>query len=91
MACSPVRRDNPRALASGLSYVQVDKHGIIFQTTYISVDLAHYDIFCVEVGTGGMRRSQFEGKLYAQVFFFLWHSLTLKEANWQMSNATLSE
>ena len=24
----PVRGDNPRALASGLSYVQVDKHGI---------------------------------------------------------------
>ena len=28
MACPPVRRDNPRALAGGLSYVQVDKHGI---------------------------------------------------------------
>ena len=27
MACPPVRGDNPRALASGLSYdVQVDKH-----------------------------------------------------------------
>ena len=28
MACSPVRGDNPRALASGISYVQVDKYGI---------------------------------------------------------------
>ena len=28
MACPPVRGDNPRALASGLSYVQVDNHGI---------------------------------------------------------------
>ena len=28
MGCPPVRGDNPRALASGLSYVQVDKHGI---------------------------------------------------------------
>ena len=28
MACPPVRGDNPRALASGLYYVQVDKHGI---------------------------------------------------------------
>ena len=28
MCCPPVRGDNPRALASGLSYVQVDKHGI---------------------------------------------------------------
>ena len=26
--CPPVCGDNPRALASGLSYVQVDKHGI---------------------------------------------------------------
>ena len=25
--CQPVRGDNPRALARGLSYVQVDKHG----------------------------------------------------------------
>ena len=28
MGFPPVRGDNPRALASGLSYVQVDKHGI---------------------------------------------------------------
>ena len=28
MGCPPVRGDNSRALASGLSYVQVDKHGI---------------------------------------------------------------
>ena len=28
MGCPPVREDNPRALASGLSYVQVEKHGI---------------------------------------------------------------
>ena len=28
MGCPPVRGDNPRALASGLSYEQVDKHGI---------------------------------------------------------------
>ena len=28
MGCPPVRGDNPRAVASGLSYIQVDKHGI---------------------------------------------------------------
>ena len=28
MGCPLVRGDNPRALASGLSYVQIDKHGI---------------------------------------------------------------
>ena len=28
MGCPPVRGDNPRALASGLSYVQVGKSGI---------------------------------------------------------------
>ena len=46
MGCPPVRGDNPRALASGLSYVLVDKHGtcILFYTTYISVDLANHEI-----------------------------------------------
>ena len=28
MGCPPVRGDNPRASASGLSNVHVDKHGI---------------------------------------------------------------
>ena len=28
MGCPPVRGDNPRALASGLSYVLVVNHGI---------------------------------------------------------------
>ena len=28
MGCPPVRGDNPRALARGLSYVQVDTQGI---------------------------------------------------------------
>ena len=55
MGCPPVRGDNPRALASGLSYVQVDKHGITIYTTYISVDLAHHEIFCAKAGRGGTR------------------------------------
>ena len=46
MACPPVHGDNPRALASVLSYVQVDKHGITIYTTYISEDLAHRAISC---------------------------------------------
>ena len=41
----PVRIDNPRALASGLSYVQVDNHGITIYSTYIRVDIAHHEIF----------------------------------------------
>ena len=28
MGCPPVCGDNPRALASGLSYAQVERHGI---------------------------------------------------------------
>ena len=28
MGCPPVRGDNPRALASGLSYIQVGKNGV---------------------------------------------------------------
>ena len=50
MACPPVRGDNPRALASGLSYVQVDIHG----KTNICVDLAHQVIFHANVGKGGI-------------------------------------
>ena len=53
MGCPLVRVDNPRALASGLSYVQVDKHGKIFYTTYIIVDLAHHEIVRAKVGKGG--------------------------------------
>ena len=44
IVCPPVRGDNPRALASGLSNVQVDKHCITIYTTYISVDLVHHEI-----------------------------------------------
>ena len=41
MGSPPVRRDNQRALASWLSYVQVDKHS----TTYAIVGLADPEIF----------------------------------------------
>ena len=54
MGCPPVRGDNPRAVASGLSYVQVDKHGITISNTYISVDLAQHKIFRAKVGKGGI-------------------------------------
>ena len=54
MGCPPVRGDNPRDLASGLSYVQEDKHGITIYTTYISVDLAHHAIFRAKVNNGGI-------------------------------------
>ena len=40
--CPPVRGDTPRALASGLSYVQVDKYSITIYITYISVDLVYH-------------------------------------------------
>ena len=39
MGCPPVRGDNPRALASGLSYVQVDKHGITILTGFKNATL----------------------------------------------------
>ena len=48
MGCPPVRGDNPRALASGLSYVQVDKHGIT------SLYHLHHEMFCAKVGKGGI-------------------------------------
>ena len=57
MGCPPVRGDNPRALASGLSFVQMDKHGIttLLYTTYISVELAHRKIYHAKVGKGGIK------------------------------------
>ena len=55
MGCPPVREDNPRALASGLSYVQADNPWYnYFYTTYISVDIAQHGIVCVKVGKGGI-------------------------------------
>ena len=59
MGCPPVRGYNPRALASGLSYVQVNKHGITILYTYISVDLAHHEIFRAKVGKGGINSKIF--------------------------------
>ena len=59
IGCPHVRGANPRALASGLSYVQEDKHGILFYTTYISVDLSHDEIFRAKVGKSGIRRNTF--------------------------------
>ena len=44
MVCAPVRRDNPRALARGLSTVQAHKPCSITCTTITSVDLAHYGV-----------------------------------------------
>ena len=55
MGCPPVRGDSPRALASGLSYVQVDKHGITNFTTYIIVDHAHHEICNAKVGKGDIK------------------------------------
>ena len=51
MGCLPVR-----AKARGLSYVQVDKHGVIFYTTYINLDRAHHEIFRDKVDKGGIKR-----------------------------------
>ena len=50
MGCPLVRGDNPGALASGLSYVQVDKHGI----TIFITPTSHQVIFHAKVGEGGI-------------------------------------
>ena len=77
MGCPPVRGDNPRALTSGLSYVQVDKHGIT--VLYHLHHLAHHEIFRAKVGKGGMSvsfgapRSSF----YAVCVVFQGHGVTV--------------
>ena len=55
--CPPVHGDTPLTTASGLSPVQVNNHGVtiyiyVFCTTYISVDLARYEIFRAKVSKG---------------------------------------
>ena len=50
----PVRGDNPRAFSSGLSNVQVDKHGKTILYHYISVEFVQYEIFRAKVGKGGI-------------------------------------
>ena len=45
MDCPPVRGDNLSLLASGLYIVQVDKYGMTIFTTYISIELAHQNLF----------------------------------------------
>ena len=70
MGCPPVRGDNPRALASGLSYVLVDKHGLTILYTYISVDLAHHVIFCAEVGKGGINIQTYQRSTVVQKHVF---------------------
>ena len=57
MGCPPVRGDDPRALASELSYVQVDKHGITILYHLRQCrpdDLAHQVIFHAKVDKGGI-------------------------------------
>ena len=58
MDCPPVRGDNPRALASGLSYVLVDKHGITIYTTYISIELTHHEIVHANIGNDGISKEK---------------------------------
>ena len=49
--------DNSRALASGLSYVQVDKHGIKFLCHQHQCLLAHHELFHAKDGKGGIKES----------------------------------
>ena len=54
MGCPPVRGDNPRALASGLSYVQVDKHGITSLYHLHQCTPCTSRTICAKVGKGGI-------------------------------------
>ena len=55
MACPPVRGDNPQALASGLSYIQVEKHGItILYHLHQCIYFARYKIFDAKVANDGI-------------------------------------
>ena len=49
MGCPPVRGYNPRASASGLSYVEVDKHGLTILYHLLQCRPAHHERFRAEV------------------------------------------
>ena len=54
MGCPPVGGDNPQALASGLSYIQVGKHGITILYHLHQCRPVHHEIFHAKVGKGGI-------------------------------------
>ena len=54
MGCPPVRVDNPRALASGLSYVQVDEPAISILYHLHQCRPAQHEISRAKVGKGGI-------------------------------------
>ena len=54
MACPPERGDNPRAVASGLSYLQVDKHGILILYHLNQYRPCIPQDFRAKVGKGGI-------------------------------------
>ena len=58
MGCPPVRGDKSRALASGLSCVQVDKHGLtVLYHLHKSRPCTSRDI-CAKVGKGVQDRER---------------------------------
>ena len=65
MVCVPVRRDNSRALARGLSTVQAHKPCSISLVPLTSVDLVHYGVSrakdWVPVDCGTSKVSVFRG------------------------------
>ena len=75
MGCPPVRGDNPRALASGLSYVQVDKHGItILYHLHQCRPCTSGEIFRAKLGKGGINRVFMMG---LSVYWTSYHFISL--------------
>ena len=66
MGCPPVRGDNPRALASGLSYVHVDKHGItILYHQHQCRPCTSRDMSRAKVGKGGIKLGSLLPRIYS--------------------------
>ena len=56
IGCLSVRGDNPLALASGLSSIQVDKHGItILYHLHQCGPCTSQDLLSAKVGKGGIK------------------------------------
>ena len=81
MGCPPVRGDNPQALRSGLSYIQVDKHGITISYHLFSVDIVYHEIFRAEVGMGGIKGENpfFTVILFGHFYHLIWGSFPIQK------------
>ena len=85
IVCLSVRGDNPRALASGLSYVMVDKHGITILYHLHQCRPCTSRDHRAKVGMGV---NMFHWRKVAKIWFSRKVSVSLRQSWWQFLATT---